>query len=107
MKVCVVYVRENAKELPVHVFCSRGKAGWKCVPCLGGKRAFVVEKILTPGHYIVDVGWGCQLDAFAFVVYPRVVQSVKMPLMFDNSRGAIRTPDQQTLRDMHVGYNTR
>jgi hypothetical protein len=76
VKMRVVYVRKNAQELPVYMFHSGGKSGWKFVSCLGGKRAFVVEKILTPCHYVVDVGWCRQLHTFAIMVYPCVAQAV-------------------------------
>lgn len=56
MKVGMVYVRKNAQQLPIHVLYGRGKARGEFVACLCGKCAFVVEEILTPCHYVVDVG---------------------------------------------------
>ena len=53
------------------------KLGQGLLTSFGRECSFVVQQILNPGHYVVDIRWGGQIDTFTVLVDPSVVQPVQ------------------------------
>jgi len=71
--VCVIYVRENSKQLSVDMLHGRGKGWREIVTSLSREHGFVVQQVLDPCHHIIDVRWGGKLYALTILIDPGVI----------------------------------
>jgi hypothetical protein len=71
--VRMVYVGEDTEELAVYVFGGWREGRGKFVAWFCWEGGFVVEEVLDPGHYVVDVSWRWELHASVICIFPCVV----------------------------------
>ena len=76
VEVSMINVRKDPEQLAVHVFYRGWEGRREFVPRLGGECLLIVEQVLAPSHYVVNVRRCWQVCTFAVLIYPCIAQPV-------------------------------